>query len=69
MYKIEFNPQSCVWEIKLSSFFGLVWTKLKGQDFPNIQSAEDYVTDVGLDQVYKDYRKGYQHAVTHGGAY
>lgn len=66
MFRIDFNPTKCVWEIKLSKLFGMLWVTLKGKEFPNIQSAEDYVTGVGLDQVYKDYRKSYADYVLNG---
>jgi hypothetical protein len=54
MYKIEFNPRSCQWEIKLNQYL-VCWVTLKGKSFPNYESAIDYVEQVGLDKVYKPY--------------
>jgi hypothetical protein len=59
MYKIQFNPEKCCWEIKLSKFYGLLWVTLKGKEFPNIISAEDYVQGVGLDKVYRNWQQSY----------
>lgn len=66
MFKITFNPTKCMWEIKLSSFFGLVWVTLKGKEFSNITSAEDYIQCVGLDKVYRNYRDSYAEYVLGG---
>lgn len=66
MFKIEFNPEKCMWEIKLSKFFGLLWVTLKGKEFPNILSAEDYVQGVGLNRVYRNYRDSYADYVVNG---
>lgn len=67
MYQITFNTKSCEWEIKLQRMYGLYWAKLNGKSFPNIESAEDYVTQVGLDKVYRDYRNSAINHVMMGG--
>ena len=67
MYRILFNTTKCQWEIKLLKF-GIVWVTLKGKTFPNFISAEDYVTQVGLDQVYRPYGGSFASYVLGGGA-
>lgn len=66
MYKIDFSPEKCVWEIKLSKFFGLIWITLKHKEFDNIVAAEGYVKEVGLDTVYRNYRNTYADYVING---
>lgn len=66
-FKITFNTQSCQWEIAIQRMYGLYWSKLKGKTFPNIESAEDYVQQVGLDKVYRDYRNSATHVLFSGG--
>jgi hypothetical protein len=67
MYKITFNTQKCCWEIKLSTVYGLYWSTLKGKEFPNIISAEDYVNSVGLNKVYRNWNESYADFVMKGG--
>lgn len=66
MYKIDFDPNTCVWQIQLSRFYGLYWATLKDKAFANIGDAENYVKGVGLDKVYKDYRDSYADVVMRG---
>lgn len=66
MYKIAFNPNKCVWEIKMLSF-GIFWVTLKGKVFTNYESAVDYVQHVGLDKVYRPAGKSFFTAIAEGG--
>ena len=66
MFKIVFNPEKCCWEIKLSKFYGLMWVTLKGKEFVNHASAEDYVASVGLSKVYRNYADTYADYVMGG---
>jgi len=54
MYRIVFDPKSCAWIIQLLKF-GFVWVTLQGKDFPNYKSATDYVDQIDLDNVYRNY--------------
>ncbi len=66
-YRITFNTQSCMWEVSLQRLYGLYWSKLNGQAFANIESAEDYVQQVGIDRVYRDWRNTHTHMLMSGG--
>ena len=54
MYRIIFDPKSCVWIIQLVKF-GFIWVTFQGKDFPNHASATDYIASIGLDKVYRNY--------------
>lgn len=56
MYRIIFDTNKCAWIVQLLKF-GVIWSTLKGKEFPNHMSAEDYVSEVGLDKVYRYYGK------------
>ena len=66
MYRIVFNTEKCAWEVQLLKF-GFFWATLKGKEFSNHISAEDYVTAVGLDKVYRYYGKSFVAVVLNGG--
>ena len=65
MFKIEFNPHTCAWEIKLQRFY-IFWETLDGQSFGDYDSACEYVQSVGLDKVYRNYRDSYAEYVLGG---
>ena len=69
MFKIIFNPKTCSWEIKLHRI-AFIWSTLNGKDFNNYESAVDYVQQVGLSKVYKQYtpEQSFVAFVLNGGA-
>lgn len=59
MYRIVFDPMSAAWLIELRQHFFSAWIAIlegdKVRHFTDHTEAGNYVTQVGLDKVYKNY--------------
>lgn len=59
MYRIVFNPISAAWLIELRQGFFSAWIAILEKDkvrhFVDYDKAVEYVDQVGLDYVYKNY--------------
>lgn len=59
MYRIVFDPLSAAWLIELRQRFFSAWVAILEEDkvrhFTDHTKAMEYVTQVGLDNVYKNY--------------
>lgn len=59
MYRIVFNPVSAAWLIELRQHFFSAWIAILEKDkvrhFVDYDKAVEYVGEVGLDNVYKNY--------------
>lgn len=57
MYRIIFNPDTAKWQVQLLSY-GLFWRTIKTNPigFENWELASQYVSKVGLANVYRPYK-------------
>ena len=60
IYKIEFDPRVGSWMVKLQRFY-LFWVPVcedkKPRLFANYTKAADWVKEVGLDNVYRNWAR------------
>lgn len=68
MFKIEFDPKTARWQIKIQQY-GFLWTTIETQEvFDNYAQAERYVEQVGLRNCYRNYRETTTYHLVAGGA-
>ena len=53
MYRIHFNEVDNRFVIQILRY-GFLWRTVKGLDFATLLAARDYVSEIGLDRLYKD---------------
>lgn len=53
MFRIHFDEQSSRFIIQVLRY-GFLWRTVKGSDFTSLIGARDYVSEIGLDRLYKD---------------
>ena len=65
MYRIEMDAKEARWVIKMSHAV-VFWRRVGQESFENYAAAREYVDRLGLDNIYKDYNKGYFSQVMNG---
>lgn len=58
MYRIEMDPKEARWVVKMTYCLTL-WRQIGDKSFENYAEARQWVDEIGLDKVYKDYNKSY----------
>lgn len=58
MYRIHFDVKAGVWRIQIRSY-GLFWSSVcdagKVRGWPNVRACEEFITNTGLSDIYKNY--------------
>lgn len=66
MYRIIFDTKVGVWRIQISSH-GIFWSNIcdagKVRGWPNVKACEEFITNTGLSDIYRNYHKSAAHSI------
>jgi hypothetical protein len=69
MYRISFDVKAGVWRIQILSY-GFFWLNVcdagKVRGWPNVKACEEFVTNTGISDVYRNYRDSATHSIFNG---
>ena len=61
MFRIHFDETQNHFVVQVLRY-GILWRTVKGLDFDTLRKAREYVSQVGLDQLYRDKSADKYHA-------